>query len=124
MDLNKIVQELAEKGVVKEDMKFDGSNEGNSLQTLLYNILGFLHNLNVILLQKELQKVGREQKGKGNIREPGKEEKTLKRAIKLYNERETNGMSVNAIVKATGVPRSSFMLKGNGVAVAALSLCN
>ena len=38
MDLNKIVHELAEKGVnvrfVKEDMKFDGSNEGNSLQNI------------------------------------------------------------------------------------------
>ncbi|MDM5286416.1 hypothetical protein [Peribacillus frigoritolerans] len=48
MDLNKIVQELAEKGVkvrfVKDDMKFDGSNEGNSLQTLHFNTLGFLHN--------------------------------------------------------------------------------
>jgi glycerol-3-phosphate responsive antiterminator len=35
MDLNKIVQGLSEKGVkvrfVKEDMKFDGSNEGNRL---------------------------------------------------------------------------------------------
>jgi len=30
---------------------------------------------------------------------PGQDEKTLKRAIKLYNERETNGMSVNDIVK-------------------------
>ncbi|MFB7642169.1 recombinase family protein [Peribacillus butanolivorans] len=42
MDLNKIVHELAEKGVnerfVREDMKFDGSNEENSLQTLLFNI--------------------------------------------------------------------------------------
>ncbi|MCO0601136.1 hypothetical protein ACFWDG_23785 [Peribacillus sp. NPDC060186] len=36
---------------------------------------------------------------------PGQDEKTLKRAIKLYNERETNGMSVNDIVKATSVPR-------------------
>ncbi|PEJ29790.1 hypothetical protein CN689_21755 [Peribacillus butanolivorans] len=36
---------------------------------------------------------------------PGQDEKTLKRAIKLYNERETNRMSVNDIVKATGVPR-------------------
>ena len=54
MDLNKIVQELAEKGgkvrFVKEDMKFDGSNEGNSFLTLYFNILGFLHNLNVLLL--------------------------------------------------------------------------
>ncbi|MET3317495.1 UNVERIFIED_ORG: hypothetical protein ABIC97_000580 [Peribacillus simplex] len=39
------------------------------------------------------------------MRRPGQDEKTLKRAIKLNNERETNGMSVNDIVKATGVPR-------------------
>ena len=44
MDLNKIVQELAQKGVkvkfIKEAMEFDGSNENNnSLQLLLFNIL-------------------------------------------------------------------------------------
>ncbi|MFE0505524.1 helix-turn-helix domain-containing protein [Peribacillus butanolivorans] len=41
----------------------------------------------------------------------GQDEKTLKRAIQLYNERETNGMSVNDIVKATGVPRSTLYAK-------------
>ena len=43
MDLNKIVQELSQKGVkvkfIKEAMEFDGSNENNSLQLLLFNIL-------------------------------------------------------------------------------------
>ncbi|WP_141236565.1 helix-turn-helix domain-containing protein, partial [Peribacillus simplex] len=42
---------------------------------------------------------------------PGQDEKTIKRAIKLYNERVTNGMSVNDIVKATGVPRSTLYAK-------------
>ncbi|MBD8591630.1 recombinase family protein, partial [Peribacillus simplex] len=42
---------------------------------------------------------------------PGQDEKTLKRAMKLYNERETNGMSVNDIVKTTGVPRSTIYAK-------------
>ena len=42
---------------------------------------------------------------------PGQDEKTLKRAIKLYNERKTNGMSVNDIVKSTGVPRSTLYAK-------------
>ena len=42
---------------------------------------------------------------------PGQDDKTLKRAIKLYNERETNGMSVNDIVKFTGVPRSTLYAK-------------
>ncbi|MEV5113037.1 hypothetical protein MRBL20_001151 [Peribacillus frigoritolerans] len=42
---------------------------------------------------------------------PGQDEKTIKRAIKLYNERVTNGMSVNDIVKAKGVPRSTLYAK-------------
>ena len=46
---------------------------------------------------------------------PGQDEKTLKRAIKLYNERETNGMSVNDIVKTTGVPRSTLYAKINNI---------
>ncbi len=48
--------------------------------------------------------VGAKRQGK-HMGKPGQDEKTLKRAIKLYNERETNGMSVNDIVKATSVPR-------------------
>lgn len=42
---------------------------------------------------------------------PGQDDKTLKRAIKLYNEREKNGMSVNDIVKFTGVPLSTLYAK-------------
>jgi AcrR family transcriptional regulator len=42
---------------------------------------------------------------------PGQDDKTLERAIKLYNEHETNGMSVNQIVKSTGIPRSTLYAK-------------
>ena len=40
---------------------------------------------------------------------PGQDEKTLRSAVKLYNERKTNWMSVNAIVKATGIPVLRYM---------------
>lgn len=40
-----------------------------------------------------------------------KDEKTVKQALKLYAEREANGLSVNDIVKATGVPRSTIYAK-------------
>ncbi|WP_413023507.1 recombinase family protein [Peribacillus frigoritolerans] len=112
MDLNKIVQGLDEKVVkvrfVKEDMKFDGSNEGNSLQTLLFNILGSFAQFERDLIVERTTE-GRERAKHMGRR--GQDEKTLKRAIKLYNERETNGMSVNDIVKATGVPRSTLYAK-------------
>ncbi|MFE4814751.1 recombinase family protein [Peribacillus simplex] len=114
--INKIVHELAEKGVnvrfVKEDMKFDRSNEGISLQTLLFNILGsfaqFERDLIVERTTEGRERAKRQGKDMGR---PGQDEKTLKRAIKLYNERETNGMSVNDIVKTTGVPRSTLYAK-------------
>ncbi|WP_396232335.1 hypothetical protein [Fredinandcohnia sp. QZ13] len=40
----------------------------------------------------------------------GKAEKDVKKAIKLYQERESNGLSVNDIVKMTSVPSSTIML--------------
>jgi DNA invertase Pin-like site-specific DNA recombinase len=34
-----------------------------------------------------------------------------KKALKLYTERESNGMSVSDVVKLTGVPRSTIYAK-------------
>lgn len=47
----------------------------------------------------------REKRQGKHMGRPGQDEKTLKRAIKLDNERETYGMCVKDIVEATGVPR-------------------
>lgn len=41
----------------------------------------------------------------------GKAEKDVKKAIKLYRDRQTNGLSVNDIIKMTGVPRSTIYAK-------------
>ncbi|WP_318158622.1 helix-turn-helix domain-containing protein [Cytobacillus firmus] len=36
------------------------------------------------------------------------DKKSIEKALRLYNERESNGMSVNDISKITGVPRSTI----------------
>lgn len=41
----------------------------------------------------------------------GNDEKDVKKALKLYDERESNGLSVNDIAKMTGVPRSTIYAK-------------
>ncbi|AZV45696.1 hypothetical protein BAOM_p043 (plasmid) [Peribacillus asahii] len=116
MDLNKIVQELSEQGVkvrfVKEAIEFDGSNENNSLQLLLFNILGsFAQFERDLIVERTTEGRERAKKQGKHMGRPGQDEKTLKRAIKLYNERKTNGMSVNEIVKSTGIPRSTLYAK-------------
>ncbi|KON70747.1 hypothetical protein AKG34_19530 [Peribacillus butanolivorans] len=39
---------------------------------------------------------------------PGQDEKKIRQAVKLFNNRETNRMSVNDIVKMTGIPRATI----------------
>jgi predicted transcriptional regulator len=44
----------------------------------------------------------------------GKAEKDVKKGLKLYNDRRSNGLSVNDIAKMTGVPRSTIYAKAKG----------
>jgi DNA invertase Pin-like site-specific DNA recombinase len=71
MDLNKIVQELPQKGVkvkfVKEAMEFDGSNENNGLQLLLFNILGSFAQFERVLIVERTTEGRERAKNKGNI---------------------------------------------------------
>lgn len=56
---------------------------------------------------------GRERaKAKGtHMGRKGKSERDVQKALKLFREREDNGLSVNEIVKMTGVPRSTIYAK-------------
>jgi DNA invertase Pin-like site-specific DNA recombinase len=116
IDLNKIVQELATKGVkvrfVKESMEFSPNGTGNSLQTLLFNILGSFAQFerDLIVERTGEGRINAKKQGK-HMGRPGQDEKAVKRAMKLYSERETNKMSVSDISKATGVPRSTIYAK-------------
>jgi hypothetical protein len=44
----------------------------------------------------------------------GRDEKDVKKALKLYVDRKSNGLSVNDIAKMTGVPRSTIYAKAKG----------
>ncbi|HEY4549801.1 MAG TPA: recombinase family protein, partial [Bacillus sp. (in: firmicutes)] len=44
----------------------------------------------------------------------GRDEKDVKKALKLYEDRKSNGLSVNDIAKMTGVSRSTTYAKAKG----------
>src|SRR5699024_12732287 len=94
---------------LSENMKFQGENQANSLQTLLFNVLGsfaqFERDLNVERTTEGRERAKRQGKQRGRPAQPVQQSK---RALKLYRDRQTNEMSVNDISKMTGVPRSTI----------------
>jgi DNA invertase Pin-like site-specific DNA recombinase len=112
IDLNNIVKELNDKGVsvqfIKENMEFSAGANG-SLQTLLFNILGsFAQFERDLIVERTGEGRERAKKQGKHMGRPAQDVKQIKKALKLYEERESNGMSVNDITKVTGVPRSTI----------------
>lgn len=112
-DLNKIVSELNKKGVsvqfLKENMIFS-ADDSNSLNTLLFNILGSFAQFERDLIVERTTE-GRERakkEGKHMGRKGSSSPKDIEKAINLYNNRETNKMSVSDILKVTSVKKSTF----------------
>jgi DNA invertase Pin-like site-specific DNA recombinase len=113
IDLNNIVQELNGKGVgirfIKENIVFEAGENNNSLQTLLFNILGsFAQFERDIIVERTGEGRERAKKQGKHMGRPSQNKKDIEKALKLYNEREANGLSVNDISKMTGVPRSTI----------------
>lgn len=120
IDLNKIVSGLVEKGVsvrfISENMEFKADENANSLQTLLFNVLGsFAQFERDLIVERTTEGRERAKKQGKHLGRPSQPEKEVKRALKLYQEREANGMSVADIVKTTGVPRSTIYNKAKGL---------
>lgn len=113
IDLNKIVKEINSKGAnvyfIKENIEFSANSDANPLQVLLFNLLGAFAQFERDIIV-ERTKEGRERaKSQGkHMGRPGKAEKNIKRAIELYKNRESNGLSVNEIAKQTDVPRTTI----------------
>lgn len=113
IDLNNIVQELNTKGVnirfLKENIEFLAGENNNSLQNLLFNILGsFAQFERDIIVERTGEGRERAKKQGKHMGRPSQDKKAIEKALKLYAEREANGMSVNDISKITGVPRSTI----------------
>ena len=113
IDLNKIVDDLTSQGVtiefLSENMKFQGENQSDSLQTLLFNVLGsFAQFERDLIVERTTEGRERAKRQGKHIGRPAQPVQQVKRALKLYRERQTNEMSVNDISKMTGVPRSTI----------------
>lgn len=117
MDLNKIVEELKEKGVnvqfLKENMIFEANGKSNSLGTLLFNILGSFAQFERDLIVERTTE-GRErakEQGKHMGRKAGFSPKSMQKAIEQYKNRADNKMSVSDILKLNGIPKATFYVE-------------
>lgn len=110
-DLESIAKDLEEKGItlvfIKENIDFS-TPAGKMMFTMLGAIAQFERDI-----IKDRTAEGRERaKANGtHMGRPGQDKKAVKKAVKLYQERESNGLSVNDIAKMTGVPRSTIYAK-------------
>jgi DNA invertase Pin-like site-specific DNA recombinase len=76
---------------------------------LLFNILGsFAQFERDLIVERTGEGRERAKKQGKHMGRPAQDEKQINKALKLYSERESNGMSVNDIAKVTGVPRSTI----------------
>src|SRR5437763_10390172 len=113
-DLHNIVHELQKKNIgvvfVKEQIDFS-TPAGKLMFTMLGAIAEFERDL-----INERTKEGRERaKAQGkHLGRKGQDTREIKRALKLFADREQNGLSVNDISKQTGVPRSTIYAKAKG----------
>lgn len=113
IDLNNIVKELNEGGVsvqfVGENIEFKAGKDTSPVQTLLFNVLGsfaqFERDLIVNRTSEGRERARRQGKHLGR---PSQPKQSIEQALQLYDERESNGMSVNDITKVTGIPRSTI----------------
>ncbi|GEN47188.1 recombinase family protein [Alkalibacillus haloalkaliphilus] len=113
IDLNKIVQELNSKGVrvrfIKDNMEFKAGEEQNSMQTLLFNVLGSFAQFEADLIRERTSEGRERAKKQGkHLGRKGKDPKDIQKALNLYDKRKQNNLSVNDISKMTGVPRSTI----------------
>lgn len=121
-DLNKIVSTLNTKGVsvkfLKEQMTFEAGNN-NSLNTLLFNILGSFAQFERDLIVERTSEGRQRAKANGKKfgRKPSSTQKDINKAIELYKKRNENNLSVGDILKMTGVKKSTFYFELKKVAV-------
>jgi DNA invertase Pin-like site-specific DNA recombinase len=110
-DLLKIATELRERHIglvfIKEQIDFT-TPAGKLMFTMLGAIAEFERDLIAERTAEGRERAKAQGKHMGRV---GKTEKDVRKALKLYADRESNGLSVNDIVKMTGVPRSTIYAK-------------
>lgn len=110
-DLHKIVKDLTERGIglvfLKEQIDFT-----TSTGKLMFTMLGAIAEFERDLINERTAEGRERAKAKGtHMGRKGKPDKDVQKALKLFRERPGNGLSVNEIVKMTGVPRATIYAK-------------
>ncbi|MBT2663887.1 recombinase family protein [Bacillus sp. ISL-45] len=114
-DLQNIVHDLQEKGIgvafIKEQIDFS-----TAAGKLMFTMLGAIAEFERDLINERTRE-GRERAKKlgKHLGRKGQDTKEIRRALKLFANREINGLSVNDIVKQTGVPRSTIYAKAKEI---------
>jgi len=113
IDLNKLVQQLTEKGVsvsfLKDNMTFKAHDKGSPMQSLMFNVLGsFAQFERDMIVERTTEGRERAKKTGKHMGRPAQDQKAIKKALDLYDNREQNNMTLNDISKLTGVPRSTI----------------
>lgn len=112
-DLHNIASELEDKGIglvfLKEQIDFSTPSG-----KLMFTLLGAIGEFERDLINERTSEGRERAKKQGkHMGRPSQPRKNLERALELFSNRETNGMSVNDIVKMTGVPRSTIYANVN-----------
>lgn len=111
-DLNKIVEVLTKKGVsirfIQDNLTFE-ADSNSAMNTLIFNMLGsFAQFERDLIVQRTSEGRERARKQGKHLGRPSQPKEKIERAVSLFFNRETNGLSVKDIVDMTGVPRASI----------------
>ena len=116
-DLHKIAKDLEERGIalvfIKEQIDFS-TPTGKFMFSMLGAVAEFERDIIADRTAEGRERAKAQGKHMGRV---GQDEKAVKKALKLYQEREENNLSVNDIVKMTGVPRSTIYAKAKEIKV-------
>ena len=117
IDLNKIVEELIDKGVsvvfIQDDITFKAGGKLSAMQELMFNMLGSFAQFERSLIVERTSE-GRERakaEGKHMGRPASSSDKDIEKAIALMNDRKNNNLSVQDICRLTKVKRSTLYAK-------------
>lgn len=106
-DLHNIIHDLQEKGIgvvfIKEQIDFS-----TPAGKLMFTMLGAIAEFERDLIAERTTEGRRGPRPRGNIWVE------LEKLRRMYNDRRSNGLSVNDITKMTGVPRSTIYAKAKG----------
>jgi len=110
-DLHKIAQDLTAKGIglvfIKEKIDFTTPSG-----KLMFSMLGAIAEFERELINDRTAEGRERAKAQGkHMGRRGQDEKQVRKALSLFTERDKRGLSVNDIVKMTGVPRSTIYAK-------------